>query len=337
LLLACPIARAQEAFNEPATNAAVQRTSIDGVELVATLDRDRIALWEFATLRLELRAPEGTRIDWPELPEQAGELTITPAGVSAPIFREGFIEATRAWRIEAFLPGQYEAPAVDVGITTASGSTRTLHVNPFTLTAESAISEGDPALAAQADGTPSFEPAPLREAPPLKEPSDSPIAWIVGAGVGVLALGAGAWAMIAIASRRRPRAIAHEDVIDLLARAITAGDAPLALAYADGTLREAMSPVSGLAANEPLSSHADAMGSLLTQDAILTPPNTAGLASIRRDLVACARDVVRARYAPNDAPDALALTQRVLNVVQSARMASALRIGAATPSVEGAA
>ena len=308
-----------------ATSGATQRLSLSGAELIATLDRSDIRLWERAVLTLVVRAEQGTRVRWPELPGSIGELRLTLQDDPPPIARDGAVERRRSWTIEGYLPGAFEIPALGVRVESVAGSEpRTLTTQPMAIRVVSSLSPDDPALAAaDPDGAPMFEPAPLRPAPPL--PPEPAPAW-AGArpyGVGAVAIVL-AVAVVLTARRLRPRsggAVEDPDALTRLASAVAAGRGEGVLSHADAALRDAIAARLAMDSNEPLSDLADALASA----------GADGVRESDRALVDAGRVVARARYAGDRAgpDDALALARRSLDVVLNARGAASSGVGGA--------
>ena len=330
---------ATHAGQQPAESTAiVHRSSIDDAQLTATLDRDRVELWEQATLTLVLRAPEGTIVEWPEISGSIGELSIVPIEPGTQRYREGVIESERAWRISAFLPGHFEIPAVEASVTGDDGRTRTLRAGPFVVVALSSLDDEDPAIASPLpDGMPTFEPAPLREAPPLGEPDEFPLVPISIFATGALAIGISAWVAAFVANRRqRPDVLI--DPLDMLEHSIVSGDPARALADSDGALRGELAALLGRDANTPLSTLIDLAESRegAPESRRASDAQVSGSMELRRDLIGIAWAVVRVRYAPSCGDDGLALSRAALAVVRRARAARDVSAGALPPSAEGA-
>ena len=176
LLAACEQPRAV------APAAIEQSVADDTLELTLRVDRDRISVADNVTVRVEAAFPETQEVEFPDSLGRESELRSTSADTSSPrLGEDGLVRVEQTYRIEPYLAGQLNIPAIEVRYR-GKGSLE----NEKTLATKAFQVEVEPvASAEEAD-------AELRDIhDPLAMPF--PTAWVIGGALAALAAAAAAY------------------------------------------------------------------------------------------------------------------------------------------------
>lgn len=90
-------------------------------------------------LRLRVSAPEGTEVQWPELPETWGDFEIREQSPTTPETTAGRTTSILAVAAVLWAPGDHETPSTSINVQTAGGQTHEVTVQPLTVSIASVL------------------------------------------------------------------------------------------------------------------------------------------------------------------------------------------------------
>ncbi len=230
---------------------AIHRTFERGaVKLELEVQHDQVALVDPVQIALRLTAPESHDAAFRDLKGEIENFDVTREETLEPrLVESGSLLTEQIIELEAFLPGDYELPAIEVAYWARNdpGSPAVLETEPFNVSIESAIAadQANPELADIAD--------------PLDVPI--PTWWWIAGGIALALIAAGLFYWIRERRRRaamqpaapppEPHAIALSELEDLLARnLIRAGESKLFYLLLSNILRHYIERRFGLRAPE---------------------------------------------------------------------------------------
>ena len=129
------------ATDTPPATYDVEHIYEDGpASVTLKVSRQQINVADTLELVLEARVPENEEVTFPALSGKLGEFTVIGSTDADPqLTGENQVQLTRSWKLEPFLAGEYEIPALTVGF----NEERTIETEPVTIQVASVIPDAE--------------------------------------------------------------------------------------------------------------------------------------------------------------------------------------------------